>query len=123
MTHSIETTAEGTLLVRPSETFDFSEAEHFVEAVMAKLKTADQQVVIDFSITSYIDSSAIGALIALYKEMPPTAPKIELRNLHMNIEKIMRLCAMHNFFNIDKDNIGINVNEAWRYPGHGQTRH
>jgi anti-sigma B factor antagonist len=61
-----------------------------------KIKT----VVIDMGPVGFIDSSGIGALLSIYKKLPPGGPSVRLTAVAPAVESVIHLLRLHRIFEI-----------------------
>ncbi len=60
------------------------------------------RVVLDMSNVSFLDSSGLGAVVAVMKHLNPTR-HLELSGLTASVEKVFRLTRMDSVFKIHRD--------------------
>ncbi|MFT3687660.1 STAS domain-containing protein [Paenirhodobacter sp.] len=60
------------------------------------------RVILDMSRVSFLDSSGLGALVAVMKFLAPTR-RLELAGLRPNVEKVLHLTRMNTVFLIHSD--------------------
>lgn len=100
----IEYDTERGILVRPDRYFDYIAGNECIEKTEAYLKDHGcVQVTIDFRETTYMDSSGIGALIALMHKLPPQSPAIRLVHPNKSVHKLMEICYLHRLFEIEAE--------------------
>jgi anti-sigma B factor antagonist len=76
----------------------------------ALFAAADENVkslVLDMKGIYYIDSSGIGALVAVQKKVRGDKGSFALVNVNPDVMEILRLASLHNFFNIHKANANL----------------
>jgi anti-anti-sigma factor len=92
------------IVAKPDGLFDFSAGYDCVATIEAFLKDlGPTQVTIDFRQTTFMDSSGIGALISLMRNMPTNSPLIKLVHPSKSVYKLMEVCHLHRLFNIEVD--------------------
>jgi anti-sigma B factor antagonist len=92
---------QGDLLVVLAETqrIDSAGAIEFKEAMRSLTQQASSRVVLDLSMVSLLDSSGLGAVVAVMKMLAPTR-KLELAGLTPTVAKVFRLTRMDTVFTI-----------------------
>jgi len=94
---------DGALLVRVGESrIDAAVAIRFKELMRDILKEPAPRVVLDLSRVEFLDSSGLGALVAVMKAMGD-GRRLELMGLTPNVEKVFRLTRMDSVFVIHPD--------------------
>lgn len=74
-------------------------ATAFKDRVRNLAAHAEHTVTLDLTQVDFMDSSGLGAVIAIYKSMPP-GRKLELTGLSENVERVFRLTRMDTVLNI-----------------------
>lgn len=85
--------------IRPSSTFDYSEQAEFRQAYESV--PGNQQFVIDFRDTRYLDSAALGMLLLLREYAGEEQANIALINCDDEVKNIFRISNFNKLFNID----------------------
>ena len=76
----------------------------FRQEVQAAIPPALHTLEIDLSQTLFVDSSGLGALVPLYKNLANgTGIKLRLLNPAPEIQQLLHLTQMHQFFEISRD--------------------
>ena len=78
---------------------DAATAIQFKERMRDITKTGDQRVVLDLARVQFLDSSGLGAIVAVKKMLGPDRP-LELSGLTATVEKVFRLTRMDSIFTI-----------------------
>ena len=92
---------QGDLLVVAAETnrIDSAGAIEFKEAMREMTRQASARVVLDLSQVRFLDSSGLGAVVAVLKLLAP-AKRLELAALTETVQKVFRLTRMDTIFTI-----------------------
>ncbi len=95
------TTRSGTaLVIAVNETrIDAAVAIDFKEAVRNAAETAGNPVILDLSQVTFLDSSGLGAVVAVMKLLGTDRP-LELAGLTVPVAKVFRLTRMDSVFTI-----------------------
>ncbi len=92
-------TPEG-LVIRVNETrIDAAVAIEFKEAVRQAVDLPGDPVIMDLSQVAFLDSSGLGAVVAIMKMLAPDR-KLELAGLTPAVAKVFRLTRMDQVFTI-----------------------
>ena len=71
--------------------------------VLAALEDGARRFVIDFARTGYIDSSGLGILISLSKEVRAVGGDLRLASLNEHLQTLFELTRLDTFFRISDD--------------------
>ena len=95
-------TVNGVLLLTPdSDRIDAANAVHLKEKFRASISGWQQRIVIDLSGVGFMDSSGLGALVAMYKSMGPKA--LELLEPAPMVSKVLKLTKLDQVFVLHQD--------------------
>ena len=98
----IEYTENKGITVTPSGMFDYCAGHDCIPAVEKLIaEHHDMHVTVDFSETTFLDSSGIGALIALSRKLPSDAPRVRLLRPSSTVQKLLEICHLHRLFDIE----------------------
>jgi anti-anti-sigma factor len=90
------------VVVHPDGLFDYAAGQECISRTEVFLRDYGAvQVTIDFRQTTFMDSSGIGALIALMRKLPPLSPSIKLIHPSKSVQKLMEVCHLHRLFEIE----------------------
>ena len=91
---------DGALLVTMNEDrIDAASAIQFKDAMQATIAGAPPRVVIDLSAVKFLDSSGLGAIVAVMKMLAPDR-QLELCGLTEHVGKVLRLTRLDQVFTI-----------------------
>ncbi|AXC49214.1 anti-sigma factor antagonist [Paracoccus suum] len=91
------------LAVRLDEArLDAAVATFFKDEMRRVMELGGRTVLLDLGQVDFMDSSGLGALIAVLKSMPRERP-LELKGLQPNVQRVFRLTRMDSVFTI-RDN-------------------
>ncbi len=71
--------------------------------VLAALEDGARRFVIDFARTGYVDSSGLGVLISLSKEVRAAGGELRLSSLNEDLRTLFELTRLDTFFRISDD--------------------
>jgi anti-sigma B factor antagonist len=97
----IRTEVSGDMLVVTAleDRIDAAGAIQFKERMREAVQNPAPRVVLDLSAVTFLDSSGLGAVVAVMKLLGP-ARKLELAGLTPTVEKVFRLTRMDTIFTI-----------------------
>ncbi len=93
------TTAEGLVIVVSGSRIDAAVATRFKDEMRRLIAPHGLPVIIDMRAVDFLDSSGLGAMIAVRKSMAEGRPLI-LRGLTPNVDRVFRLTRMDSVFDI-----------------------
>ena len=99
---TVESTGAGLILHVPGSRIDAAGAIEFKEAVRAAAEQPGSPVVLDLGNVTFLDSSGLGALVAVMKLLGPERP-LHLAAVQPNVAKVFRLTRMDQVFKIHPD--------------------
>ncbi|MBI1173022.1 anti-sigma factor antagonist [bacterium] len=100
---NLDTTHEGEIiLIRVmDDRIDAASAIQFKERMREIVAVPSLRVVLDMSNVGFLDSSGLGAVVAVMKALGPLR-RLELSGLTPTVEKVFRLTRMDSVFTIHK---------------------
>ena len=101
MNLEIEHRAEIIVIRVTDDRIDAESAIQFKERMREIVATPSARVVLDMSNVGFLDSSGLGAVVAVMKAMGPIR-RLELSGLTPTVEKVFRLTRMDSVFIIHK---------------------
>lgn len=85
---------------------DIFNSEDVKAALLEMLSEKEQDVHIDCSALSYIDSTGLSALVAILKKVKAYSGKVTLKNLLPNVFKVIKITNLDKLFIIEGDGNG-----------------
>jgi anti-sigma B factor antagonist len=80
---------------------DASIARGFKKECEAAWTDEVKAVVMDLGCVEFIDSSGIGALLNVYKKLPPGTPSARLVNVTPSVQSVIELLRLHRIFELE----------------------
>lgn len=80
-----------------AERIDAASAIQFKDAMRAATDSGPAHVVLDLSEVKFVDSSGLGAIVAVMKHMGPDR-RLDLAGLTADVDKVFRLTRMDSIF-------------------------
>src|SRR5437588_242740 len=59
-----------------------------------------ERVTIDMHNVEFLDSSGVGALLSIYKRLPPHNPSVKLLHVQPAVQSVIELLRLHRIFEI-----------------------
>lgn len=94
-----ESSAAGLVIRVLAPRIDAAGAIDFKEAVRQAAATPGAPVILDLSRVTFLDSSGLGAVVAVMKLLGPDRP-LQLAGVTANVAKVLRLTRMDSVFTI-----------------------
>jgi HptB-dependent secretion and biofilm anti anti-sigma factor len=91
--------SKNTLTIKVSGRFDFAVHQEFRRAI-EKITAAIKTVVIDFYLTDYMDSSALGMLLVLRDSVSSSQQTVQLTNMKPEVRKILEIAHFDKLFTV-----------------------
>lgn len=82
---------------------DLYTAPEFKQQLLAQIEQGVLQVIVDFSDTTFIDSTTLGVLVGGVKRLRPLGGQLSLVCDDRNIIKIFEITGLHRVFKIHAD--------------------
>jgi anti-sigma B factor antagonist len=79
---------------------DAASARDFKRACEEFWKPEVEQLKIDLRAVDFLDSSGVGALLSVYKKLPPDKPAMELLHVQPTVQTVIELLRLHRIFTI-----------------------
>lgn len=79
---------------------DAAGARDFKQECEAAWSPGVTAVIIDLEAVDFIDSSGVGALLSLYKKLPPGQASVKLARLKPTVQSVIELLRLHRIFEI-----------------------
>ncbi|PST83368.1 anti-anti-sigma factor [Pedobacter yulinensis] len=77
---------------------NLSKAESFKDKVLQDIQSGETQLVISFKNVTYLDSSFLGALVAILKNLLPLKGQLTLTELNEDIQNLFELTRLDKVF-------------------------
>ena len=98
---SVDSSENTLLCVLHTLRFDTTVTEEFKKEVEKYWSSEIEEVVLDFQKVDFIDSSGVGALLALQKRITAGEQPLILKNAGKNVVEVIELLRLHRIFNIN----------------------
>lgn len=88
------------IVINMPERFDFSTHGWFTK-VYEEALTKNQTIVLDFSRVNYVDSSALGMMVLLHRQLSTTSTKGYIRNVSGTAKDILDMANFEKLFSYE----------------------
>ncbi|KHJ38034.1 putative anti-sigma factor antagonist BtrV [Pedobacter glucosidilyticus] len=82
---------------------NFSKSDQFKELVFQEIEKGNHQLILSFKQVDYLDSSFLGAVVAVLKHLIPLQGKLVLVELNTDIKNLFELTRLDKVFEIKDD--------------------
>lgn len=79
---------------------DINTVREFQDEVLKQYKDKDKDIVFDLKKLDYIDSTGLGAIITVFKEVKEKGRKLSIINAKKNIKKLFYITELDSLFEI-----------------------
>ncbi|MFR7350109.1 STAS domain-containing protein [Peptoniphilus sp.] len=97
MAFEIHSKVEDNLKIFPVGELDIYQSENFKNEVLSLYEENPKDIVFDFEKLEYIDSTGLGALIFIYKNVFENN-KVKIENVNPNIRKLFTITKLDTMF-------------------------
>ena len=77
---------------------DIYASQDFKDSVMRIYRETDDNIYLDFENLEYIDSTGLGALISILKEVREADKKVYIRSVNERIRKLFKITKLEEMF-------------------------
>lgn len=89
---------------------NLSKSEQFKDLVLQEIESGSIRMIVSFKNVDYIDSSFLGALVAILKKLVPLKGKLALSDLNSDIINLFELTRLDKIFDL-KDSLELALKE------------
>ena len=82
------------------EKFDVANMQEIKKSIQKEINNELSDVIIDLSEVSFIDSSGLSVIIAIFKQLNTTNHKLELSGLQTQPMELLEITQLHKIFTI-----------------------
>jgi anti-sigma B factor antagonist len=79
---------------------DAASAREFKKTCEDLWKPGIERLTIDLRTVEFLDSSGVGALLSVYKKLPPDKPSVSLLHVQPAVQTVIELLRLHRIFTI-----------------------
>jgi len=88
------------LIVSLNGDLDINSVKEFQEKVISEYSDLDKDLVFDLKELEYIDSTGLGAIITVYKDVKEKNKKLSVINANKNVKKLFYITELDSIFEI-----------------------
>jgi anti-sigma B factor antagonist len=98
MSFSVESLSSNTVVIRMGEALDFRNADEFKETFRAQIEDDVRNFVLDFSETAVLDSTGLGSIFSLYRQISPDDGQVAFADVSRPVQVVVQLTRTYKVF-------------------------
>lgn len=98
MSFDVETISSETVIIHVGEALDFRNADEFKTTFQEYVEDGVRQFILDFSNTEVLDSTGLGSIFSLYREVSPDDGKVAFANVSEPVQVVVQLTRTYKVF-------------------------
>ncbi len=98
MSFNVEALSSDTVVVHMGEALDFRNADDFKDAFQEYVEDGVRNFILDFSDTEVLDSTGLGAIFSLYREISPDDGKVAFADVSRPVQVVVQLTRTYKVF-------------------------
>jgi len=98
MSFSVESLSSNTVVIRMGEALDFRNADEFKETFRAQIEADVRNFVLDFSETAVLDSTGLGSIFSLYRQISPDDGQVAFADVSRPVQVVVQLTRTYKVF-------------------------
>lgn len=98
MSFNTESLSTETVVIHVGEALDFRNADEFKSTFQEYVEDGVRQFILDFSSTEVLDSTGLGSIFSLYREISPDEGKVAFANVSEPVQVVVQLTRTYKVF-------------------------
>ena len=98
MSFSVESLSSNTVVIRMGDALDFRNADEFKEAFREQIEDDVRNFVLDFSETAVLDSTGLGSIFSLYRQISPDDGQVAFADVSRPVQVVVQLTRTYKVF-------------------------
>jgi anti-sigma B factor antagonist len=98
MSFDVESLASDTVVVHMGEALDFRNADEFKATFQEHVEDGVENFILDFSETEVLDSTGLGSIFSLYREISPEDGKVAFADVSRPVQVVVQLTRTYKVF-------------------------
>jgi anti-sigma B factor antagonist len=98
MSFDVEPLTSDTVIVHVGEALDFRNADEFKETFQDYVEDDIQNFILDFSETEVLDSTGLGSIFSLYREISPEDGQVAFADVSRPVQVVVQLTRTYKVF-------------------------
>lgn len=98
MSFDVESLSPETVVIHMGEALDFRNADDFKDTFQEYVEDDVQNFILDFSETEVLDSTGLGSIFSLYREISPNDGKVAFADVSRPVQVVVQLTRTYKVF-------------------------
>lgn len=98
MSFDVNSLSSKTVVVDMGEALDFRNADDFKDTFQDHVEEGARNFILDFSETEVLDSTGLGAIFSLYREISPDDGKVAFADVSRPVQVVVQLTRTYKVF-------------------------
>lgn len=98
MSFDVDSLSSDTVVVHMGEALDFRNADEFKDTFQDHVEDGVQNFILDFSETEVLDSTGLGSIFSLYREISPEDGKVAFADVSRPVQVVVQLTRTYKVF-------------------------
>jgi len=98
MSFDVEPLTSDTVIVHVGEALDFRNADEFKDTFQDYIEDDVQNFILDFSDTEVLDSTGLGSIFSLYREISPDDGQVAFADVSRPVQVVVQLTRTYKVF-------------------------
>jgi anti-sigma B factor antagonist len=98
MSFDVESRSSETVVVHMGEALDFRNADDFKDTFQTHVEDGVRNFILDFSETEVLDSTGLGSIFSLYREISPDDGKVAFADVSRPVQVVVQLTRTYKVF-------------------------
>lgn len=98
MSFDVDSLSSNTVIVDMGEALDFRNADEFKDTFQDYVEEGARNFILDFSETEVLDSTGLGAIFSLYREISPDDGQVAFADVSRPVQVVVQLTRTYKVF-------------------------
>ncbi len=98
MSFALESISQQSVIVRVGKSLIFSNADAFKQACLDEVRDGARNFILDFSETSILDSTGLGAIFSLHKQVRLRKGEVVFASVSPPVQIVIQMTGIHRVF-------------------------
>ncbi len=98
MNFTVEPCSQETSIIRIGKALDFRNAAEFKEMFQEQVRTGMRNFILDFSETGILDSTGLGSIFSLYRQVSPLEGQVVFAAVSRPVQVVVQLTRTYKVF-------------------------